>query len=142
MNDGGRQELQSAKIIKLPGTSSAAGLTFNYAKDCTEEFTNCTNYESLKALQNSIVTLRGCSVLREQVDGKYVVVIAGANLSYKLSFETRIESRESIVPLENALLFNTPITLRVIVRYCEDKNGNVEVWLEPTNLDLFVESER
>lgn len=140
INNEGRRELQGAKLIKLIANSWQGGLSMDYAANKTEEFTAATDYATLKAFENSIVTLRDCTVLRDTVDGMHIVTLPNASLSFKLSFETRTEAGDTSV-LPEDLIFDEAVTLRVIVRYREDKGGNSEIWLEPANAELFIESE-
>ncbi len=136
----GRMELQSAKIINTLGGAIAAGSTMRYAVNHTLDFKECTAYSSLKEMQNSIVTLRGCTISHLD-NGDDIVSFEGGNLGYKLTTETMQEQGVSTAWVNEALVYDTPVTLRVIVRYYEDKNGNAEVWLEPAPEDLFISVE-
>ena len=133
----GRMELQAAKIIKTPKTAAGWGSSMQYAVDHTIDFKECTDYSSLKGMQNSVVTLRGCTI--SPVDnGDVLVGFEGGNLGYKLKTDTMQEQGVSTAWVNEALTYNVPVTLRVIVRYYEDKYGNAEVWLEPAPQDLFI----
>jgi hypothetical protein len=136
MNEG-RMELQAAKIIKTPKSSLGWGSTMQYAVDHTLDFKECTDYKALKGIQNSVVTLHGCTI--SQMDnGDNSVSFEGGNVVYKLTTATMQEQGVSTAWVNEALIYREPVTLRVIVRYYEDKNGNAEVWLEPAPESLFI----
>lgn len=136
MNEG-RMELTGAKIINTRGGAIAAGSMMRTAVDHTLDFKECTDYKALKGIQNSIVTLHGCTI--SQMDnGDVLVGFEGGNLGYKLKTDTMQEQGVSTAWVNEALTYNVPVTLRVIVRYYEDKNGNAEVWLEPAPESLFI----
>lgn len=133
----GRMELQAAKIIKTPGTAAVAGSSMQYAVDHTIDFKECTDYSSLKGMQNSVVTLHGCTI--SQMDnGDVLVGFEGGNLGYKLKTDTMQEQGVSTAWVNEALIYHEPVTLRAIVRYYEDEYGNAEIWLEPAPQDLFI----
>lgn len=108
-----------------------------YAVDHTIDFKECTDYSSLKGIQNSIVTLHGC-IISPVDNGDVLVGFEGGNLGYKLKTDTMQEQGVSTAWVNEALTYDVPVTLRVIVRYYEDKNGNAEVWLEPAPESLFI----